>query len=48
MRIWAERGIKNLAVLIKSNKNFPVFERSEFRGNFYWLRRDACGFLRKQ
>ena len=45
VRIWAERGIKNLAALIKSNKNFPVSERSEFRGNFYWLQRDACGFF---
>ena len=45
VRIWAKRGIKNLAALIQSNKNFPVSERSEFRGNFYWLRRDACEFF---
>jgi len=30
---------------VKNNKNFPVFERSEFRGKFYCFRRAAFKFF---
>lgn len=45
VRFTAIAALKIYRYLIKSNKNFSVFEHSEFRGNFYCLQYAACGFF---